>query len=93
MCKEQSILIKKTEEWTECPASRKRLLKKKYRRFILSSFQKTKSTQTSESVSAQRIKQAKDTKNELEQIRIVECFLHFYGGYSSNLVIFEIKSL
>ena len=42
--------------------AKKRLLKKKYKRHLLSSFQKTKSTQTSGSVFAERIEQVKKTK-------------------------------
>ena len=43
---------------------KKRLLRKKYRKHLLSSFQKTNSTQTSRSVFADRIEQAKKTKFE-----------------------------
>ena len=46
--------------------AKKRLLRKKYKKQLLSSFQKTKSTQTSESVFADRIEQVKKIKLELE---------------------------
>ena len=73
--------------------AKKRLLRKKYKKHLLSSFQKTKSTQTSGSVFADRIEQVKKTKFELELIKIVDCFLDNHGNYTSNLVSFKIKSL
>ena len=73
--------------------AKKRLLRKKYRKHLLSSFQKTKSTQTSGSVFADRIEQVKRTKFELELIKIVDCFLDGHGNYTSNLVSFKMKSL
>ena len=73
--------------------AKKRLLRKKYKKHLLSSFQKTKSTQTSGSVLADRIEQLKKTIFELELIKIVDCFLDGHGNYSSNLVSFEIKTL
>ena len=73
--------------------AKKRLLRKKYKKRLLSSFQKTKSTQTSGSVFADRIDQVKKTKFELELIKIVECLLHGHGNYTSNLVSFKINSL
>ena len=72
---------------------KKRLLRKKYKKHLLSSFQKTKSTQTSGSVFADRIEQVKKTKFELKLIKIVDCFLDGHGNYTSNLVSFKIKSL
>ena len=73
--------------------AKKRLLRKKYKRHLLSSLQKTISTQTSGSVFADRIVQVKKTKFEVELIKIVDCFLDGYGNYDSNLVSFKIKSL
>ena len=72
--------------------AKKRLLRKK-KRHLLSSLQKTISTQTSGSVFADRIEQVKKTKFEVELIKIVDCFLDGYGNYDSNLVSFKIKSL
>ena len=71
----------------------KRHLRKKYKKHLLSSFQKTKPTQTSGSVLADRIEQDKKTKFELELIKIVDCFLDGHGNYTSNLVSFKIKFL
>ena len=60
---------------------------------MFSSFQKTKTTQTSGSVFAERIEKAKRTKFEIELIKIVDCFLDSHGNFDSNLVSFKIKSL
>ena len=73
--------------------AKKRLLNKKYKKHLLSSLQKTKSTQTSGSVIADRVEQVKKTKFELELIKNVDCFLDGHGNYTSNLVSFKIKSL
>ena len=56
--------------------AKKRLLRKKCKKLLLSSFQKTKSTQTSGSVFAERIQKVKKTKFEIELIKIVDCLLH-----------------
>ena len=71
----------------------KRLLRKKYKKHLLSSLQKTKSTQTSRSVFADRIEQVKKSKFELELIKTVDCFSGGHGNYTSTLVSFKIKSL
>ena len=73
--------------------AKKRPLRKKYRKHLLSSFQKTKSTQTSGSVFADRIEQVKKNKFELALIKSVDCFLDGHCNYTSNLVPFKIKSL
>ena len=57
--------------------AKKRLLRKRYKKHLFSSFQKAKTTQTSGSVFAERIEKVKTTKCELELIKIVDCF--FYG--------------
>ena len=66
--------------------AKKRLLRKKYEKHLLSSFQKTKSTETIGSVFADRIEPVKATKFELELIKIVDCFLDDHGNYTSSLV-------
>ena len=73
--------------------AKKRLLRKKYKKHLFSSFQKRKTTQTSGSVFADRIEKVKKTKFELELIKIVDCFLDGHGDFDSNLVPFKIKSL
>ena len=77
----------------ECRALGKRFLRKKFKKHLFSSFQKTKTTQTSGSVFAERIGKAKTTKFELENKKVVDCFLDGHGNYDSNLVFFRIKSL
>ena len=89
----QFISISKTEEWTECPASRRETLEEKVQKKLLSSFQKTKSTQASGSVFSDRIEQVKKDEIELELINIVDSFLDGHDNYTSKIVSFEIKSL
>ena len=73
--------------------AKKRLLRKKFKKHLFGSFQKTKTTQTSGSVFAERIEKVKKTKVELELTEIVECFLDGHDKYDSNLVSFRIKCL
>ena len=73
--------------------AKKRLLRKKYIKHLLSSIQKTKSTQTSGSVFADRVEQVKKTKFEKELIKNVDCFLDGHGTYTSDLKSFRIKYL
>ena len=73
--------------------AKKRLSRKNFRKHLFSSFQKTKITQTSGSVSAERIEKVEKTKFELELIKIVACFLDAHGKYHSNLISFRKKSL
>ena len=73
--------------------AKKRLLRKKYKKQLLSPFQKTKSTQTSGSVFSDKIEQVRKTKTELELTKIADCFIDGHGNYSSNLVSFKIKCL
>ena len=73
--------------------AKKRLLLKKYTRHLLSSLQKTISTQTCGSVFADKFEQVKKTKFEVELIKIVDCFLDDHGNYDSTLVSFKIESL
>ena len=73
--------------------AKKKLLRKKYKKHLFSSFQKTKTTQTSGSVFSERIEKVKKTKFEMELIKTTDCFLDGHGNYDSNLVSFEKKSL
>ena len=66
--------------------AKKRLLRKKVQKILLSCFQKTKSTQTSGSDFVDRIGLVKKTKFELELTKIVNCFLGCHGHYTINLV-------
>ena len=81
--------MKKPKAWTQCPASSKKNLdKKNYRNDLLGCFQKTKSTETSGSVSAKNIEQVKNTKYELKVLHFVDCFPDVYGKNSGTLVLF-----
>ena len=73
--------------------TKKRLLRKKYIKHLLGSFQKTKTRQTKGSMFAERIEKVKKTKFEFELIKIVDCFLDGHGNFDSNLVSLKIKSL
>ena len=73
--------------------AKKRLLRKKFRKHLLSSFQKTKTTQTSGLVVAKRIEKVKKPKFEMELIKTVDCFFVGHGNYDGNLVSFRTKSL
>ena len=74
------------------PSIAKKLLRKKYKKHLFSSFQKTKTAQTSGSVFAETIEKVKKTNFEFELIKIVDCFLDGHGNFDSNLVSFKIKS-
>ena len=73
--------------------AKKKLLRKKYKKQLLSSFQKTNTTQTSTSVFVDRIEQVRKIEIELEVIKLVAYFLDVHGKFTSNLVSFKIKSL
>ena len=73
--------------------AKKRLLRKKYKKHSFSYFQKTKITQISGSVFAERIEKVKKTNFQLDIIKIVDCFFDGHGSYDSYLVSFKIKSL
>ena len=66
--------------------AKKRVLRKKYKEHLLSSFQQTKSAQTSGSVFAARNEQVKKTKFEVELIKNVDCLLDGHGFYTSSFV-------
>ena len=85
---------RRNKEMDRMPSiAKKRLLRKKFKKLLFSSFQKTKSTQTSGSVFAERIEKIKKTKFELDLIKTVDCFLDGHGNYDSNLVTSKIKTL
>ena len=72
--------------------AKKRFLRKRYKEHLLSSVQKTKSTQTSGLVFADWIEQVEKTKLELELIKNIDCFLDGRGNYTSISVSFRTKS-
>ena len=71
--------------------AKRRLLRKKFKKHMLTSVQRSISVQTTGSVFVQRVESVRKTKIELELMKIIDCFLDGYGGYESNLVSFEIK--
>ena len=92
VCREQSLSTNAAKALDRMPSiAKKRLWRKKFKRHLLSSRQKTTSTQTSGSVFAERIEQVKKSKFELDLIKIVDCFLDGYGSYDGNYVSFKIK--
>ena len=60
---------------------------------MLSSFQKTKFTQTNGSVFAERIEQVQLTQLELELRKKVGWFLECYDNFISEIVSLKMKSL
>ena len=72
--------------------AKKSLLRKKYKKYLFSSFQKTKTTQTSDSEFAERIGKVKKTKFEFELKKIVDCFLDGHRNFDSTLESYKIKS-
>ena len=73
--------------------AKKRLLRKKYEKHLLGSFQKPKLTHTSGLVFAYRIEQVEKTKFKVELIIFVDCLLEGQGYYTSNLASFQMNSL
>ena len=73
--------------------AKKRLFRKKYKKHLFGSFQKTKTTQTSGSVFAERIEKVRKTIFEFELIKNVGCFFDGHGNFDSNLISFKIKTL
>ena len=72
--------------------AKKRLLRKKFKKHMLTSIQKSISVQTSGSVFVERVERVRrTTKFELELMKIIDCFLDGYGRYESHLVTFKIK--
>ena len=72
--------------------AKKKLLRKKFKKHLFSSFQKTKSTQTSGTVFAERNEKVKKAKFELDLIKMLDYFSDDNRNYDSNLVPFKIKS-
>ena len=68
-----------------------KLLRKKYKKHLLSSFQKITATQNGGSVFADKIEQVRKTEFELELIKIVDCFLDDHGNATKILINFEKK--
>ena len=92
-CNKQLTLIPKQGSWQNSEHCKKRPLRRRFKKHLFSSFQKTKTTQTSGSVFAERIEKVKKIKFELEFLKIVGCFLDGHGNYGSISVSFRMKTL
>ena len=58
---------------------------------MLTSFQRSIPVQTTRSVLVELVESVRKTEFDLEQIKIIDCFLDGHGGYERNLVSFKIK--
>ena len=72
---------------------KKETLEEKVQKHLFSSFEKTKTTQTSGSVFSERIEKVKNTQFEFELKKFVDCVLDGHGNFDSNLASFKIESL
>ena len=72
--------------------SRKRLVRKKFKKHYLSSNQKLASTQTLASAFLDRIRKVQNSKYEHDLLKIIDCFIDGYGFVNSDHVNFSIKN-
>ena len=72
--------------------SRKRLVRKKFKKHYLSSNQKLASTQTLGSAFLDRIRKVQNSKYEHDLLKIIDCFIDGYGFVNSDHVNFSIKN-
>ena len=66
---------------------KKIFLRKMFKKQMLSSFRRIKSTRISGSIFSYRIEQFKKTTFVLELIKTVDCFLDVDGNHTSNYII------
>ena len=72
--------------------AKRRLLRKKFKKHMMISIQKSTSVQTSGSVFVERPERVRGTtKFELELMKIIDCFLDGYGSYENHLVSLKLK--
>ena len=71
--------------------AKKRLLRKKFKKHLLTSIQKSVAVQAKGPVFVERAEQAKRTKVDLEMMKIIDSYLEGYGSYEYNLVSFRKK--
>ena len=70
--------------------AKKRLLRKKFKKHMLTSVLRSISVKTTGSVFVERVESVRRKTNfELELMKIIDCFLDGYGGYESSLVSFK----
>ena len=72
--------------------AKKRLLRKKNKKHLLSYFHETQSTQSTASGFGDKSEQVKKTKLEVELRNIADCFLDCHGNYTCNLVSLKVQS-
>ena len=72
--------------------SRKRLVRKKFKKHYLSSNQKLASTQTLGSAFLDRFRKVQNSKHEHDLLKIIDCFIDVYGFVDSDHVSFSIKN-
>ena len=71
--------------------AKKRLVRKKFIRHYLSSFQKLASTQTLGSAFLERIRKVQNSKYETDLLKTVDCFIDGYGTVNSERINFSIN--
>ena len=72
--------------------AKKQLLRKKFKEHMLTSVHRSISVQTIGSVIVERVDSVRrETKFELELMKIIDCLLDGHGGYKSILVWFKMK--
>ena len=72
--------------------AKKRLLRKKFKRHHLCSFQNLASTQTIGSAFLERVRKVQNSNFELDLLKIIDCFIDGYGFLNSDHVNFSIKT-
>ena len=71
--------------------SRKRLIRKKFKKHYLSSEQKLASTQTLGSAFLDRIRKIQNSKYEFDLFKVFDCLIDGYGSVNSESVNFSIN--
>ena len=71
--------------------SRKRLVRKKFKKHYLGSNQKLESTQTLGSAFLDRTRKFQNSKYESDWFKMIDCFIDGYGSVNSERVSFSIN--
>ena len=88
---EFSIIYDGKEQKKTPSVSRKRLVRKKFKKHYLSSNQKLASTQTLGSAFLDRIRKVQNAKSESDLFKIIDCFIDGYGSVNSERFSFSIN--
>ena len=86
---QHNLRLKRAEKTPS--VSRKRLVRKKFKKHFLSSNQKLASTQTLGSAFSDRIRKVQNSKYESDLFKIIDCFYDGYGSVNSERVIFSVN--